>query len=210
MASSSDCHERSRSCDSRRSSRSRVSSADESSASCASEWRTCADATAACALASSASCMARRLESSEEWSCSLAFLSSSCSCDSWDSSSDTFVGGLLFSLSALMAMRRSTLGLSPVGDSAVLAVRPVLLLPCEDVRVGCSKEPFLELLLLEYNLRKCILFKDSMTTTTGERFQRLSSFQTKAKKKKKGFSFGGLKPNRAKPIQSSEEKPQSD
>jgi hypothetical protein len=35
------------------------------------------------------------------------------------------------------------LGLSPVGDSASLPVRPALLLPWEDVRVGCSAEPFL-------------------------------------------------------------------
>lgn len=116
-------------------------------------------------------------------------------------------GGVLpfTSLSALNAVRRSTLGLRPVGDSAILAVRPALLLPWEDVRVGCSKEPFLqakrkptttsgmnprrpqklrrtgkasshrraaahylELLLLEYNLRKCILFKDSMLRTEGK------------------------------------------
>ena len=36
------------------------------------------------------------------------------------------------------------MGLRPVGDSAILAVRPALLLPWEDVRVGCSKEPFLQ------------------------------------------------------------------
>lgn len=47
------------------------------------------------------------------------------------------------SLSALIAVRRSTLGLSPVGDSAILPVRPALLLPWEEVRVGCSTEPFL-------------------------------------------------------------------
>ena len=35
------------------------------------------------------------------------------------------------------------MGLSPVGDSAILPVRPALLLPWEDVRVGCSAEPFL-------------------------------------------------------------------
>lgn len=47
------------------------------------------------------------------------------------------------SLSALTAVRRSTLGLRPVGDSAILAVRPALLLPWEAVRAGCSEEPFL-------------------------------------------------------------------
>ena len=110
------------------------------------------------------------------------------------------------------------MGLRPVGDSAILAVRPALLLPWEDVRVGCSKEPFLqakrkptttsgmnprtskitkdrqgkhtpqaahylELLLLEYNLRKCILFKDSMLRTGG-RLQRLSSCQMQEEGKK--------------------------
>lgn len=35
------------------------------------------------------------------------------------------------------------MGLRPVGDSAILAVRPALLLPWEAVRAGCSEEPFL-------------------------------------------------------------------
>lgn len=63
-----------------------------------------------------------------------------------------------------------------MGDSAILAVRPALLPPREDVRVGCSKEPFLELLLLEYSLRKCILFKDSMLRK-GAKPQRFPSCQ---------------------------------
>jgi len=142
---------------------------------------------------------------------------------------DTEGGSPFTSLSALTAVRRSTLGLRPVGDSAILAVRPALLLPWEDVRVGCSKEPFLqakrkptttsgmnprtskitkdrqgkhtpqaahylELLLLEYNLRKCILFKDSMLRTGG-RLQRLSSCQMQGGgKKRKTFALGDSNP----------------
>ena len=59
------------------------------------------------------------------------------------------------SLSALIVMRRSTLGLLPEGGDFVdglsaaesgpagLAVRLVLVAHWEDVQVGCSKEPFL-------------------------------------------------------------------
>jgi len=71
---------------------------------------------------------------------------------------DTEGGSPFTSLSALTAVRRSTLGLRPVGDSAILAVRPALLLPWEDVRVGCSKEPFLHA-------------KTKATTTSGIRYE---------------------------------------
>ena len=44
-----------------------------------------------------------------------------------------------------------------------------------------KQQHYLELLLLEYNLRKCILFKDSMLRTWGTS-QRLPSCQMQAKK----------------------------
>ena len=53
---------------------------------------------------------------------------------------------------------------------------------------------YLELLLLEYNLRKCILFKDSMLRTGG-RLQRLSSCQMQGGgKKRKTFALGDSNP----------------